>query len=177
MDLSRVNDDSVDYVTPRARGMADPWSAQGGGKTSQRLAEVAEVPAPRPVAEAFALAEGSPVVLRRRTMLFDGRPVELTHSYYPVPIASGTGLAEPRKIPGGAPTLLARLGYPPHEVIEDVSVRPATAAEAAELEIAEGHPVLVLFRVTRTSDGTPFEVSVMVMRPEGRHLRYRIVVG
>ncbi|KUP97963.1 hypothetical protein AC529_04090 [Thermobifida cellulosilytica TB100] len=177
MDLPRVNDDSVDYVTPRAAGVPDPWSAQGGGRTSQRLVEVAEVPAPEPVAEAFALAEGSPVVLRRRIMLFDGRPVELTHSYYPTPIASGTELAEPRKIPGGAPTLLARLGYPPHEVVEDISVRQATAVEAAELEITEGHPVLVLFRVTRAFDGTAFEASMMIMRPEGRHLRYRIMVG
>ncbi|HWO68322.1 MAG TPA: UTRA domain-containing protein, partial [Umezawaea sp.] len=61
-----------------------------GAKPGQRLREVAEVEPPREVAEALSVAEGELVVVRRRVMSLDGRPVELTDSYYPVAIARGT---------------------------------------------------------------------------------------
>jgi DNA-binding GntR family transcriptional regulator len=171
-----LNDDSASYVTAQPVGAADPWTSQPGGKAAQRLLDVAEVPAPGHVAEALRLADGERVIVRRRLMLYDGRPVELTDSYYPASIAVGTGLAENRKIRGGAPRLLADLGFTARQVVEDVSARPASKDEAAALAIGEGAFVLVLGRTSHTSDGTPFEVSAMVMRPEGRSLRYRLTV-
>ncbi|WDZ90694.1 UTRA domain-containing protein [Nocardiopsis sp. HUAS JQ3] len=169
-----LNDDSASYVTARPAGASDPWTAQKG-PTAQRLVEVGEVDAPAEVAE--ALRGQDRVVVRRRVMLFDGVPVELTDSYYPLSVASDTPLAEKRKIRGGAPTLLSELGYAAHEAVEDVSARPATATEAEALDLPAGNTVLVLLRTSRTADGIPFEVSRMVMRPEGRHLRYRLLVG
>ncbi|MFD3686147.1 GntR family transcriptional regulator [Nocardiopsis sp. NPDC058631] len=171
---SGLNDDSVSYVTARPAATSDPWTAQGD-RASQRLLEVGETDAPAEVSEALD-CQGR-LVVRRRVMLFDGVPVELTDSYYPLSVASGTALAEKRKVRGGTPTLLAELGYVAHEVAEDVSARPATAVEAASLDLRDGNSVLVLLRTTRAADGSPFEVSRMVMRPEGRHLRYRWVVG
>ncbi|MEV2275054.1 UTRA domain-containing protein [Nocardiopsis sp. NPDC049922] len=176
-DRTDINDDSSTYVTARSAGAADPWTAQSGGKAAQRLLDVAGIPAPGHVAEGLRLAGGAPVIVRRRLMLYDGRPVELTDSYYPASIAVGTGLAERRKIRGGAPTLLAELGFTACQVVEDVSARPASAGEAETLAIDEGAFVLVLVRTSHAADGTPFEVSTMVMRPEGRHLRYRLTVS
>ncbi|GAB2480972.1 GntR family transcriptional regulator [Nocardiopsis aegyptia] len=167
------NDDSGSYVTARPAGASDPWTAQGD-RAAQRLVDAGEVDAPTDVAE--ALDGQDRVVTRRRVMLFDDVPVELTDSYYPLSVASGTPLEEKRKVRGGAPTLLAELGYAAHEVVEDVCARPATDDEATALGLPVGSPVLVLLRTTHAADGSPFEVSRMVMRPEGRHLRYRLVV-
>ncbi len=110
-------------------------------------------------------------------MLLDGRPVELTDSWYPVEIADGTALAAMGKIKGGAVTLLANLGHSVHEAREDIAFRNATADEAAELNLPAGTPVIVLSRTCLDAEGVVFEVSVMVMVAEGRRLRYRLIAG
>ncbi|WP_158843995.1 GntR family transcriptional regulator [Saccharothrix deserti] len=171
---------STDYVKPRVRGDRDAWTQEAasyGRAGSQRLREVAEVEPPPAVAEALGVSAGESVVVRRRVMLLDGRPVELTDSYYPTAVARGTRLAEARKIPGGAPTLLADLGYELRYVDEDVSAQLATDDEQRLLGLVGPEPVIVLFRVATTTDGRPVEVSVMTMLAAGRHLRYRLTIG
>ncbi|GAA2618631.1 hypothetical protein GCM10010411_62640 [Actinomadura fulvescens] len=116
-------------------------------------------------------------MVRRRTMLLEDRPVELTDSWYPTDIAAGTALAEAGKIKGGAVTLLADLGYAVYEAREEIEVRGATSQEAAELRLPAGAPVIILRRTSLTADEKPFEASVMVMVPEGRRLRYRLIAG
>lgn len=172
MQPSGPNDDSAAYVKARPPGATDPWSAQGR-RATQHLLEAREIDAPTEVAEELGAQR---VVVRRRLMLFEDVPVELTDSYYPLAVASGTALAQERKVRGGAPILLAGLGYVAHEVSEDVSARPVNEAEANTLALPAGSPALVLVRVTRDDKGRPFEMSHMVMRPEGRHLRYRWIV-
>ncbi|REF00358.1 GntR family transcriptional regulator [Thermomonospora umbrina] len=171
---------SLPYLTPRTSDAPDPWAqeaAQAGGAGTQRLREVTETSPPPAVADALQLPTGMPAVVRRRVMLLDDTPVELTDSWYPASFASGTPLAEQRKIKGGAVALLSELGYHAHEVLEDIAFRPATAPEAELLHRPEGTPVIVLRRTVLTQEGTPFEVSVMTMLAEGRLLRYRLTVG
>jgi GntR family transcriptional regulator len=171
---------SLPYLSPREDGQADAWSeeaAQAGRSGTQRIREVVTDVPPAGVAAALGLPAGAPAVVRRRTMLLDGQPVELTDSWYPAVIAAGTALAAPGKIKGGAVTLLGRLGFAVHEAREDIMFRAATVAEAAELERLPGTPVIVLSRTCLTAAGTPFEASVMVMAAEGRHLRYRLMAG
>ncbi|MBB5625055.1 GntR family transcriptional regulator [Sphaerisporangium krabiense] len=172
--------DSAAYLAPRAQGRPDAWTeelAQTRRSGSQRLIKVAELVPPSEVADALGLSSADHVVVRRRVMLIDDRPVELADSYYPARLASGTLLGEMRKIPGGAPTLLAELGYRPKEALEELTVRPATEREAEGLALTPGSLVVVLFRIVVGVDGVPFEVSVMTMRPEGRRFRYRVKVG
>ncbi|BCL15039.1 UTRA domain-containing protein [Micromonospora sagamiensis] len=167
---------SVPYVTP---GGSDSWKAEAataGGVGSQRLVEVAEVVAPAEVAAALDIEPGGTVVVRRRLMLLDDRPVELTDSYYPLAIARGTALAEPRKIRGGAVTLLAELGYRPCHTVEDVYAREPTDAERKALAL-DGHRwVLGLTRLLTSGGGLPVELSVMTMVAEGRRLRYEMSI-
>ncbi|MQY05712.1 hypothetical protein ACRB68_37890 [Actinomadura sp. RB68] len=171
---------SLPYLSPRSEGQADPWSqeaAQEGRRGTQRIREVVTEVPPVEVAAALGLPEGAPAVVRRRTMLLDDRPVELTDSWYPEAIAAGTALAMPGKIKGGAVTLLAGLGYTVHESREEIEVRGATPQEAAELMIPADAPVIVLRRTCLTAAAVPFEATVMVMVPEGRRLRYRLIEG
>jgi DNA-binding GntR family transcriptional regulator len=158
----------------------DAWSeeaAQAGRVGTQQIREVVTDEPPLDIAAALRLPPGAQAVVRRRTMLLDDIPVELTDSWYPAGIAVGTALASAGKIKGGSVTLLAELGYAVHEAREDITFRSATADEALALETSPGTPVIVLFRTCFTAAGVPFEASVMVMLAEGRHLRYRLIAS
>ena len=95
-----------------------------------------------------------------------GAPVELDLSYYPAEIAAGTELAGHRKIRGGAPRVLADLGYPQRYFTDRVSARMSTTEEAGLLDLPDV-PVIRQFRVIYSDDERPVEVSVLI---KGGHL-------
>lgn len=167
--------DSLAYVTPQPDGQTDAWSKEAGMRGGQRLLEVTAATPPDAVAQALRLPPGQPTIIRRRLILMDGAPVELADSYYPLAVAQGTPLAEARKIKGGAPTLLAELGYRARRISEDLELREADEAERRTLNLAAGANVLSLLRTTSTEDGSPFEVQLMVMKAP-RRLHYEIEV-
>src|ERR1044071_4925874 len=86
---------SLPYLSPRQEGEVDAWTeeaAEAGRVGTLRLPRVSlEIP-PSEVRSALSLAPGEAAVIRRRTMLLDGQPVELTDSWYPAEIAEGTAL-------------------------------------------------------------------------------------
>ncbi|MEV4890245.1 UTRA domain-containing protein [Nonomuraea sp. NPDC055795] len=170
---------SAPYTRPRPEGDRDAWTeeaARRGHTGTNQLREVAEVRPPSTVAEFFDLRPGDVAVVRRRLVLLDGRPSELADSYYPAALARGTRLAEPRKIPGGAITLLAQLGHHPGDVEERVRARPATEDEQHELGIGENQWVLILTRLLRSTEGVPAEATVMTMIADDRELRYKMII-
>jgi len=170
---------STPYLRPRPPGEPDAWTeeaTQQGRSGRQVLREVTEVEPPSHVAEAIKSTAGDLVVVRRRIMLLDEHPVELTDSYYPGFIARGTPLAEPKKIPGGAITLLAELGYRSRHAHEDVSARPPSAQERQLLALGPDEWVLVLSRLVMADGSLPIEMSVMIMTAYGRHLRYQLTL-
>ncbi|WP_217208880.1 GntR family transcriptional regulator [Streptomyces sp. AC550_RSS872] len=166
--------DAQPYLTPRQAGEPDAWSMEAaarGRRGSQQLLAVEEVDPPSLVRDFLGVGPREKVVVRRRLILLDDEPVELADSYYPARIAHGTRLAERRKIPGGAVTLLAELGFTPEdEPLEDVSAATASPGQCTALKLPPGTPVLVLTRFTTSTSGEPMEVSVMAMT---RHLQYR----
>ncbi|MFJ9037948.1 UTRA domain-containing protein [Streptomyces sp. NPDC102406] len=172
---NRRTSDSIAYVTARGEGQADAWTEEAQQRGGQRLVEVAEVTPPPAVAEALRLPADGKAVVRRRAILLDDAVVELADSYYPAAVARGTGLSEAKKIKGGAPTLLASLGYRARRVSEDVEFREASETERAALVLPEGATVLHILRTTSAEDGSPFEVQLMVMKAP-RRLHYEIEV-
>lgn len=167
--------DSLAYITPRGLGQTDAWTEEAQHRGGQQLADVAEVEPPLEVATALSLDAGEKAAVRRRVILLDGDPIELADSYYPLQIARGTALLAKRKIKGGAPTLLAELGYTPRHVTEDLELREPTVLERAALSLVDGSSVLTLLRTTKTEDGIPYEVQLMVMKAP-RRLHYEIEV-
>jgi hypothetical protein len=102
------------YLKPREPGEGDAWSAEAAAQDrrgSQRIVHAGEVPAPVEVARLLGTPDGEQVVVRRRLILLDDEPNELTDTYYPVAVARGTPLAATAKIRGEAVTLLAELGH------------------------------------------------------------------
>lgn len=171
----RRRSDSLAYVTPRGDKQVDAWTEEARQRGGQRLTDVAEVIPPGEVASALRLSVGEKAAVRRRAILLDGDVIELADSYYPLPIAQGTALAEKRKIKGGAPTLLAELGFQPRHISEDLEFRAADELERTALALPEGASVLTLLRTTSTEDGSPYEVQLMVMKAP-RRLHYEIEV-
>lgn len=104
-------------------------------------------------------------------------PCELTDTYYPVHIAGGTGLAAVAKIPGGAVTLLARLGHVGVRVREDVTAGLPSPAEQEALRVGPHEPVLRLTRLTRDADDHPLQADLMTMPARRQRLRYELRIG
>ncbi|MFJ2514323.1 GntR family transcriptional regulator [Streptomyces griseoviridis] len=171
---------SVPYLTPRAAGQGDAWAAEAaarGRRGTQRIVRAGEVPAPAEVAGLLGVEDGATVVVRRRVILLDDEPSELTDTYYPLAIARGTGLAGTARIPGGAVTLLADLGHVGALVREDVTADLPDDDERQALRTASGEPVLRLTRVTLDRDERPLQVDRMVMPARRQRLRYEIRIG
>jgi GntR family transcriptional regulator len=151
---------SATYISAQ---QGDAWAmdaASRGQTGTQRLIDVSTGPPPPDVQTALNLADGEPVVSRRRLILADGQAVELASSYYPATIAGGTPLAEKRKIKGGAVTLLNALGYPLHDIVEHITARLPEGDEADLLSIAATEPLVILTRIGSTSDKTPVECAI-----------------
>ncbi|GAA2570014.1 MULTISPECIES: GntR family transcriptional regulator [Streptomyces] len=171
---------SLPYLTPQEKGHGDAWSAEAkaqGRRGTQRVLQAGEVPAPAAVAKLLGLAEGEPVVVRRRLILLDEVPNELTDTYYPLAVAQDTALARTAKIRGGAVTLLAELGHIGVLVREDVTAAMPDEGECRTLEAAPDEPVLRLTRVTLDRDDHPIQVDRMVMPALRQRLRYEIEIG
>lgn len=145
------------------------------GGYSYELLEVGELPPPADAAAALGLEPGEHAVLRRRLLRHDGRPVEVDWSYYPLELATGTELAGARRIRGGAPRVLAELGYPQRYFRDAVSARMPTVEEAELLALPDV-PVIRQFRVVYSDDDRPVEVSVLVKGAHLYELLYRLPV-
>lgn len=170
---------SANYLKPRAAGAGDAWGEEAASHAQvgkQQLTHAGEIAPPPAVAESLQIDLDDVVVARQRIMFADGTPVELADTYYPGWVASGTALAEPNKIKGGAVTYLASLGHKAARVIEDVTARVATASEAAELQLTSPEPVVVIERLTLDAANRPIQADVMVAPATLRRLRYEMKV-
>ena len=122
------------------------------------------------------LADGERAVRRRRILLHDGQPLELSASYYPASIADDTLLSGPGKIAGGAPKVLANLSMPPRAFVDRVSARPPTREEVEALDLPVRAPVIRQLRVLLSDDDRPVEASVLVKGAHLYELQFRRLV-
>lgn len=170
---------STPYITPTGRNSTDAWSAEAaahGHRGGNRVLYAGPAPAPSFASRSFGLPDGSEVIARQRVVLLDDEPIEIATSYYPMEIASGTALAAPGKIKGGAIRLLADLGHTAVRVVEEVTSRQPTAEERSTLQVSESESVLVVERVSINADGAPFQAEVMAAPAKIRRLRYEMDV-
>ena len=146
----------------------------GAGLTVRTLAVTAEADPSEKVRMALSLAEGDKVTVRERLHLRERKPVLFATSYLPASIAVGTPIADQEVGPGGTHARLAEAGHEPVTFREDVVGRMPTIEEIEELRIEPGTPVLAVTRTAFTADGTPVEVSHVVLDAGEFMLRYDI---
>ncbi|MGH3907002.1 MAG: GntR family transcriptional regulator [Pseudonocardiaceae bacterium] len=168
---------SSSYVTQVGEQPRATWRTEAerlGMRGTQELGHVGSVAAPEEIGDLLGVEAGATVVIRRRVMLLDDEPVQLADSYYPLNIAQGTPLVEPRKLQGGTIVVLEQLGFALGDFDELVSARMPTPEERQGLRLAEGVPVVVLVRTTYTTDELPVEVDHTVLAADRHRLSYRL---
>jgi GntR family transcriptional regulator len=107
---------------------------------------------------------GTPVHVRRRTTLIEGRPNQLADSYYELAIADAApALKEEDTGPGGGFARLEEAGHRLARISEEISLRMPTGPESGVLTLPEGTPVAELIRTTYDTQGQPVEVMIAVI--------------
>lgn len=164
------------YARPAPVGEPYPWVSEAAKRSQQgsiTLLDVAVVEPPFEVGRALGLPEGGNAVLRKQVLLLDGEPTEFAMSYYPLNLAEGTAMMARRKIRGGTPALLAELGYPPVNVVDEVSSEIPTEEEVVALQLPKDRPVLVTFRVVYAAGDRPIEASLLTKPAHHYRVRYQ----
>ncbi|MBF8189194.1 GntR family transcriptional regulator [Nonomuraea sp. K274] len=131
-------------------------------RAEARILVAATVPAPRAVARALEVPVGSPVHEVARVRSAGRSPVALERSYFrdlPGLLAQDLG--------GSLYTLLAtRYDLEPRTAVEHLAPVTARPAEAAELGVAPGTPLMLIERTAYAADGTPVEFARDLFRPD-----------
>lgn len=91
-------------------------------------------------------------------------------------IAAGSPLAGRAKILGGAPQVLAELGYPQLEFVDRLSARSPTTEELEGLDLPDDVPVIRQLRVIYSGNQNPVEVSIQIKGAHLYELEYREII-
>lgn len=126
----------------------------------QQLTQAGRAPAPPEVADAFGVADGTEMVVRRYVVRADDVPVEVGASWFRVSDAAGTSLEQ-----------MTAFGRPLYQEVEEVTGRRYVLAvdqitarqpdreEAELLRIRPDTPVLHLLHVAYDAQRKPIEVA------------------
>jgi GntR family transcriptional regulator len=137
---------------------------------ASRIVEVGHVIAPDAVAAALNLHKGEAVLRRRRLVVRDYEPSELVTSYFPLPVAFGTGLDGDELLDESPRHLIEtrqKLRY--DHVTERIAARSPHADEAELLGMPGRRvPVLVITVAAFEASGRPLHVAELVL-PADRH--------
>jgi len=115
---------------------------------------------------------GHLAVIRVRKMFAGDVPVQLATGYYPADIATGTPIEDEDTGPGGTYSRLTELDHAPALFSERVTLRMATADEAAFLRLDTEQRVYEVERVARDDRGRAVEVNMIVMPAHQWQLTY-----
>lgn len=163
------------YKDPAGPGEKYRWIAEAesrGFAARSELLDVGEVNPPADVRELMGLAEDGAAILRRQILFLGDEACELVKNYYPMDLAVGTALTIKKKIKGGAPRLLADMGFPPVKCVDKVSAIQPTPEQYEALRMPTKIPVLRTLRKTVSTDDRVIEVTEMAKAGHLYELRY-----
>jgi len=146
-------------------------TAKSQGREPEQEFSVETRAANEVVAGYLSVPEGVSVVVRRVERMLDGKPWSLQESFYPMDVARGTLVAEPRNIPHGTTRELAKHGHEQVGYQDVVVCRMPTPRESTFL--GGGEPVIEQFR-TAYSTERPIRLTVTVY---ASHTRIKYEVG
>ncbi|MGW3148381.1 GntR family transcriptional regulator [Streptomyces sp. NPDC001177] len=151
------------------------WSADVGQRPmSVTELRVYEGPAPDDVAQILGLEDGAAVIVRDRLFAVEGEPVQAAVSYLPADLVRESAIAQEDTGPGGTYARLAELGAKPVRFVEELRARMPSQDESERLQLAEGTPVVEIYRTALTEDGKPVEVNRMLLDAGVYVMEYRI---
>ncbi|WP_432170857.1 GntR family transcriptional regulator [Streptomyces sp. 1222.5] len=150
-------------------------SAQSGATAKVSVLYIGPTEAPEDAARRLGVTAGTQVLARRRLYFRNGTPVETATSYLPWDVVKDIPELFAENPGGGG--IYARLedhGHEFAEFVETLQARPASKAEASELALSAGAPVIQLVREARTTDGRVVEVCDTLMAADQFVFEYRI---
>ncbi|MFH8518234.1 GntR family transcriptional regulator [Streptomyces gelaticus] len=151
------------------------WSSDVGERPMQVTdLRVYEAPAPTDVARALDLTEGTPVIVRDRLFTVEGEPVQAAVSYLPADLVRESPIAQEDTGPGGTYARLAELGVKPVRFIEELRSRMPSQEESERLRLADGTPVVEIYRTALTAQDMPVEVNRMLLDAGAYVMEYHI---
>ncbi|CAM5625504.1 GntR family transcriptional regulator OS=Streptomyces tendae OX=1932 GN=F3L20_00810 PE=4 SV=1 [Streptomyces tendae] len=150
-------------------------SAQSGVTAKVSVLYIGPMEAPEDAARRLGVDAGAQVLARRGLFFRNGTPVETTFSDLPWDVVKEIPELFAENPGGGG--IYARLedhGYEFAEFVETLQARPASKAEASELALSPGAPVVHLIREARTTEGRVVEVCDTLMAADQFVFEYRI---
>ncbi|MFF2400768.1 GntR family transcriptional regulator [Streptomyces goshikiensis] len=153
-------------------------SEQSGATASVSVIYIGPTEAPEGIAERLDVEVGTKVLARRRLYFRNGTPVETATSYLPWDVVRDIPeLFEENPGPGGIYARLEDHGHVFAEYVETLQARPAAKAEASELALSPGAPVVHLLRNAVTEEGRVVEVCDTLMAADQFVFEFRIPVN
>ncbi|MFF5702129.1 GntR family transcriptional regulator [Streptomyces sp. NPDC012794] len=134
--------------------------------------EVHEETASDAIAAALGIPDESPVWVRSRRFVLDGKPVLFATSHLPSDIVAASAITRSDTGPGGTYARLAELGHEPVHFREEVRCRMPSAHEAERLALSLGTPVIQIVRTAFAGDGRAVEVNEMTLDSASYVLEY-----
>ncbi|WP_329127704.1 GntR family transcriptional regulator [Streptomyces sp. NBC_01465] len=150
------------------------WSADVGEERELVVDQVsvAEEPVDARIAHVLGVEAGALVWVRRRRYALDGKPVMLAASHLPAGLVAGSAVTRPDPGSGGIYARLAELGHAPVHFREELRSRMPTPAEAKDLELPSGTPVILVSRTAFAAGGGAVEANEMVLDSASYILEY-----
>jgi GntR family transcriptional regulator len=136
------------------------------------LVQAEAIKPPAVIARRLDIGNNEEVLIRKRHMFADERPVQLAASYIPLPIAGSVQLAFPDTGPTGIYERLAERGYHVARFAEEIESRRPSEEEADFLRIGATQHVLEVTRLTYDRVGRALEVTVNVFPSQLWRLSY-----
>lgn len=168
--VKRVRKIDRDYRSPHSGSSYAEELTEAGLTPRTELVRWGEEAPSEEISEVLQLAPEDTVLVRKRHMFADEKPVQLAISHIPMQVAGSTEIAMPDTGPSGMYERLAQRGFGPVRFSEDIEVRGATAEESAFLDIAQGQPVFQVMRTAFDTEERPVEACLNVLAA----LRWRL---
>lgn len=124
-----------------------------GVVATRKMLDVGQEPAHAYIAARLGIAEGEPVLVRRRLMSANDVPLRISVSYFPISLAEG--LTDPDFVEGGLQVLFEGRGLRFGRALETLAARMPTPDEARTLQLEAGVPVVHILRSSYDTDDNP----------------------
>lgn len=166
---------------PRAEQPGSPWraTAAGVGAAGTWTSASETTDAPEDVAARLDIEPGDKCMRTRYVFQADDAPVMLSTSWEPMAITAGQPILMPEAGPLAGLGVVARfaaIGVTIVEAEEEISARPATTDEAAQLGEPAGTLLQTIQRTYRDDTGRPVETADILIPVSRYSLVYRLPV-
>lgn len=139
------------------------------GRTPSQSIDIAVEQASGVIAERFGVADGTPVVARKRVRSIDDEPFNINDTYYLHSVAKDTAVMDPADVPQGSNALIEEVVGREVHAIDEFYIRMPTPDEVSRLQLSTGTPVAVHYATGYTANDKVVRVEYFVL-PGDRHV-------